>query len=233
VQDERRLLPAGHEDRLGAAGSQPLGRGPQRRPGHRAADVLREFPVVELHELGLGLERAVEARTGEVDQYAATVGAHVGYQVAVELERQRVARQRIGDDEPAAADRLRARPREQLVELVARGRIAQRRAQQQSFTRATIGHVAAAGGGCGHEPTLARELVEQSSQQLAGLPAGEPAQYRHGAEHSGRACDPHALAAGVKMDPLAARPLVLQRHCHHRMRRKHSDRRSWALIQGS
>ena len=72
-----------------------------RRLGHRSHDVLGELPVVELDQLRSARAGRVQARAGEVDEHAHAVGARVGDEVAVELQRQRVGGQRVGHDEPA------------------------------------------------------------------------------------------------------------------------------------
>src|ERR1035441_261180 len=56
VQNERRLPPTPPDDRLRPTVTQPLRRGPQRRPFHRTLDDLGQLPVIELHEIGLRLE---------------------------------------------------------------------------------------------------------------------------------------------------------------------------------
>ena len=82
----------------------------------------------------------------------------------------------------------------------------------------------------GHEASLARQSVEQPSQQAAALSADKAAQRRHGAEHAGRTRDPDALTTGSEVDPLAIGALALQRHRQQRMRREHGNRRAWARV---
>ena len=82
-------------------------------------DDLGQLPIVQLHEIRLCLEGELYPRGREVDQRATAVGADVGDEVTVELERERVSGQGVGDNEPAARDRFRARQREQIIELVA------------------------------------------------------------------------------------------------------------------
>ena len=140
--------------------AQPLRRGAQLCGlGHGTAHELGQLPVVQFHQVGLAAQRAVQPRRGEIDQRAASACPRVGDQVAVDLQRQRLPGHRVGDDEPAVGDRLRAGDREQLVELVAGRGIAERAGEQLALAGATIGHVAAARGRRVHQTTLAAECA--------------------------------------------------------------------------
>ena len=123
---------------------------------------------LSLTSVGAAAQRGVQARAGEVDEHARAVGAGVGDEVAVQLERQRIAGERVGHDEPSAGDRLRAGGREQLVDLVPRRRGAGGEAEDLPLARAPVGDVAAALARRGHDVRAGgSQLPQQRREQRA------------------------------------------------------------------
>src|SRR5205807_5688336 len=122
------------------------------------------------------------ARAREVDKRPAAGRACIRDERSVHLEGKRFRGHRIGDHEPPRCDSLGAGDRDELIELVAGGRIAERAREYLAFAAAPVGYVAAARGRRGYEAPLRDRLSQQRLEQSAALAAEEPAQDRIGAE---------------------------------------------------
>ena len=199
LEARRHELPARSSPRSTSAGSPPRvtitragagveqalgGRAPARGPSTGPRDVLGQLPVVELDEVG-ARPRARVSRRGEERSTRTGVpfARDVGDELAVDLERERVGRVGVADDEHVAR---RARPRRSPRRgRRARGAWALARARCATSRRsplAAVDDVAAASRGASRPAAARRAALQQRREHVAGLAADEAAQDGLGAQ---------------------------------------------------
>jgi hypothetical protein len=131
---------------------------------------------------------------------------------------------RVANDEDLAVERCGAGHREEVVDLMARRRAAQRLRYELSRSTPPVDDVAAARRRRPDEPLLTREAGEERLHDRAGLAADKSAQDWVRTHLTGHARHPHALPAGVEVD--VVRSVLMPLDCDGQDRIGAEDRNS-------
>ena len=167
---------------------------------HGTRHELGEFPVVELHQIRAPGQGRVQPGRRQVHQHRRAGAAGVGDQVGVELRRERVPWQRVGDHQHVGSHGGRHGGREQVVEFVPAHEGAPGGGDRHPVPGASVDDVATAGSRGPDQVRRHGQVGQKRRQRGARLAADGAAQHGCRAQFAAHLGDPHALPARVDMD---------------------------------